>query len=187
MVFSNREKVIAGCVGAGLALLLGYYQGLVPYLETKDRLNSDLQKAQNQLFVEDRLTRSEEAARDQWKSLVAAGLKNDLSAGQSQVVDSMQAWARKARCKMDFRSEKLPRVGDFLPIRVTWKGEATSAGFGSLLYQIEEAATKRNYPIRITDINVAPVKEGTDDLLFTLDVQTVVYSPMPVTTRNKPK
>jgi hypothetical protein len=186
VVFTNREKLIGAVVGVAVLLAVGDYYGLEPYLQAKEKLRVDLATAEDKLADQTMMVRRQAAAPKEWERLQAE-MKQDLYAGQNQVVEAIQVWAREARCKMDIRPDKMARVGDFLPIRLVLRGEGTSAGVGSLLYRIEEAATKRNFPIRIMDVNLSPVKEGTDDLQFTLDVESVVYSEVKATTKPKAK
>lgn len=171
MALSQRERYIAIGVGAALGLLALDRFVLNPYKERRDQLEVDQTVAVQKIDDANRLFQKQRRMQRVWAKMNAdGGLKTDPTDAASQVLNAMQDWAQESAINLVSRKEeRTTPEGRFLQIGFHFTGTGSMASISKLLWRLETAPI----PVRITDVQVTPRKEGTDDLQMQLSVSTL--------------
>lgn len=178
MVANRREKLIAIVLGAAILLLLGNTYLWDPYWAEDAKVKADITALAPKFAREQRLVNKDnrKTVDDQWNGLLAAGLKTDPAAAESQAMRWMRTFAENTRIDLQsLKPERIARTGDFQQIRIQATGNGTTSGLANMIWQIENA----RIPLRVTDLHMTARKEGTDDLTFSLNVATIAFTPAP--------
>lgn len=178
MVANRREKLIAIVLGAAILLLLGNTYLWDPYWAEDAKVKADITALAPKFAREQRLVNKDnrKTVDDQWNGLLAAGLKTDPAAAESQAMRWMRTFAENTRIDLQsLKPERIARTADFQQIRIQATGNGTTSGLANMIWQIENA----RIPLRVTDLHMTARKEGTDDLTFSLNVATIAFTPAP--------
>ena len=174
MALSKREKYIAIGTGAAVAVLAVNYAVITPYFtalnDITDKYNAKLseQSSDNDLF--DRRRHLQPV----WSDLIHGGLSADASAAESQTYNALSTWAKSAGVEIDSLVRDRSTVEkEFVVTGFRFTGTGRTPAVGHLLSDIETA----NIPVRLTDVHVAPKKEGTDELTIQLSISTLTLRP----------
>jgi hypothetical protein len=179
VIVSKREKYIA--IGTGIAVALLVLDSFVvePYFTDLSNIatahDSAVEKISSAHFLFDKQTRLQKV----WKDMEGHGmLSGDQQAG-SQLEHALSDWAQRAgiilqsvksgqsqTIKLEASQKQSPQF-DVISYRVTAFGAMRS--FSQFLWALETAPI----PLRVTDVRVTPVREGTDDLSLQLGVSTL--------------
>ena len=176
MTLSPREKNIAIGVGAAIVLYGLYSVVIKPYMDNLDALHDKTQAAQSALEDQKMLFQRKDDLQKVWSDLTHGGLSDNQSAAESQAVRAILDWAGDAGVTVT--ALKPDRASDenkfqILSYHVTAVGRTPDVG--RLMWDIETATI----PVRLTDVQVTPRKEGTDDLTIQFGVTTLVQPPEP--------
>jgi len=173
MTLSRRERyIVLGTALALAALVLDRFI-LSPLLEgrsqaeaRKQALLSDMNRARAALRLGEEL-------KPKWREIVQAGMQADPAAAESQILHAIGDWAEESgvtlsRIKPHRMSEKTP-----LPqIAFQATGSGSMEAVARLIWRMQNATI----PFRITELELAPRKEGADDLSVQLRLSTI-YMP----------
>ncbi len=176
MALSPREKNIA--IGVGVAAVaLGLWSVVIsPYIDNLGLLTDRIASAQGALDDQKALFRRKEELQKVWSDLTHGGLSDNVSAAESQAVLAVLGWAGDAGVTVT--ALKPDRASDenkfqILSYHITAVGRTPDVA--RLMWDIETATI----PVRLTDVQVTPRKEGTDDLTIQFGVTTLVQPPAP--------
>ena len=170
MALTQREKLIAIGTGGALALL-GLQMGVIgPYVARSDQVNKDIDRATSErndsLDVLARQTR----LRTVWADLIRGGLSGDVSAAESQTVNALSKWADWAGVAISGLSrDRSGAEGQFDVTGFRFTGTGRTPAVAHFISAIETATI----PVRVTDVQVGPRKEGTDELTVQLSISTL--------------
>jgi Tfp pilus assembly protein PilO len=174
MILTHREKRIAVISVAGLVLLLLYYFVLGPYMDERtdianrsDALNKQLADANDLFDSKLRLTKV-------WSGLQKVGLTVDSSTAESQAEQAVIDWADSCGMTLvGLRPGKTAQEGKFQTISFNVTGTGSMPDIARMTWALESATI----PIRVSDMQLKPRKEGTDDLLATFTVSALCLPP----------
>jgi hypothetical protein len=174
VALSQREKYIAIGVGAAIVLWIADSVVISPYRAKMDQLQKDTADADATQVERTALFGREPEVNRIWSELTHGGLSTDVSAAESQSYRAVVEWAGEAGVQLtalkqdSVTNENVFQVSGF---HVTATG-STSA-IGNLMWDIETATI----PVRLTDVQIVPRKEGTDDLTVQFGVSTLCRRP----------
>lgn len=169
MTLSKRERLIA----IGLAAAVGLFafdrfiwtpfdQAVTTAMKRKETLEQ--QRAENlKTFEAQRVLR---AKWNDWK----AGVRSDESAGETQALSAILDWAQGARVNLAaLRRDRVTTENGFQVMSYNVTGTGSMAAISRLVWAMESA----KIPIRISDLQLSAVKEGTDELNLQMNVSTL--------------
>ena len=171
MALSAREKYIAIGVGAAVALYALDAAVLSPYTERLKAIEQQTSDAQDRLTAQSDTFRSQSDLRKVWSAMTHGGLSPDWSVADSQLAQALLKWSADAGVSVT--SVKPDRPADengFQVIGYHFTCNGTTPQVAKLLWDIETATI----PARLTDVQVTPLKEGTDNLTIQFGVSTLV-------------
>jgi hypothetical protein len=178
VVLSKREKYIA--IGVGAAVLLFGIDALVisPYQQQLTAIEQQKVDAGKAIDANTLLLYKEKTLKPVWQAILGSGLESDFSNAQSQAQQALQNWAAQSGVALDaLSSDREPtQSGVFQAIDFTLEfhvqGQNSMREIARLLWSLESA----KIPMRVNDMKVTSVKEGTDQLDVKLLVSTL-YMP----------
>jgi len=175
VILSKRERTAAiVAITAISALVLDRFL-LTPLLDSRtlvhDQLrllrNNELAPAQTLLDNNDRMT-------PRWNERVAAGIKSDASAAESQVLNDVQRWAQDSGLTLSsLKPDRPEQEKQFQKITIRATGSTSMQSIARFLNRIQTSPK----PLRISDIQITSHKEGTDDLALHVGVSTLYLVP----------
>ena len=181
MKLSGRERNIVIVVAAVIGLFLVDRYAWTPYMESRERLQTDLAAAQDKYGKAMHLIHEDRANRQTFDRMIADGLKADASAAESQIQHAVDDWARDARLSLTtVKRERMEQDKQFGRIVYRASGGGTMASIARFLWNVQTA----KIPSRIVDLQIAGrqgAKEGTDDLTMTVAISTLVRGQVPAT------
>ena len=173
MALSQREKYIAIGVGGAIALYGLNSAVLDPYFSKLDLINTQTDTARQQLADRADLFTRQSELKKVWSSMTRSGLTSDPSAADSQSARAVLTWIGESGVAVT--NTKTDRTTDenqfqILGDHFTCTGDTQQVT--KLMWDLETATI----PIRLTDVQITPRKEGTDDLTIQFGVSTLVRS-----------
>jgi len=179
VVLSKRERSIAIATVAMLAAVVFYVLVIDPELTERANQSVDIDKAQ--LALKDGAvaqTRSLSVA-PRWKQLVAGPLKTNNSDAASQLLPSIDKWAKESgmTALSITQPERIEKEKDFSKFTFRATAKSNAKQLAAFMYRIQTATI----PVRISDLTVTAPKEGTDELQVQIGITTIFLSPEPET------
>ena len=170
MILSKRERVIIfAAAAAAMALAIDRF-ALNPLLAgwsqtdaRKKTLVAEMNRARATL-------RLSQEMKPRWQAMMRAGIKGEPSGAESQILHAIRDWAEQSGVSLSLL--KPDRLTDKTPlpeIDFQASGSGSMESVAGLLWRMENA----EIPIRITELQLASRKEGSDDLSFQLRLSTV--------------
>jgi len=171
---SQRERYIAIGVIAAVGLFLLNSFLLSPYWEMRTSLSDGRDKVNTQLADADRLFAKQKALRPIWADMKKNGLKSERGQAESQAQQAVLDWAKTANVSVaSVKPERDQQQNGFQIISFHVTGNGTMLSLSKLLWSIETATV----PVRLNDVQIAPRKEGTDDLTMQMSISTLAMMP----------
>lgn len=176
MILSKRERY-AGIVAAVVVGLFAIdHYALQPVLDRRSQVQREIDAQQEQLVRALGLFKNKTKLINRWDNMVSSGLGTNASAAESQVLQKLSAWAQEAGLNLSSVKPESPVAEkQFHKIVFRATGSGTMASVGGFLWRIQSA----RIPIRITDLQITPRKEGMDDLSLQIGISTVYLAPEP--------
>ncbi|HEY1921345.1 MAG TPA: hypothetical protein VGG44_01160 [Tepidisphaeraceae bacterium] len=179
MVLSKREKYIS--IGAISAVVLLGINSLIigPYYDKRDALEEQETADTKTLQDNKLLIYKQQSLQSDWKAMLASGLEADDSMAQSKTQQALQDWARSANINLDALSSDhvSTQKGPFQVINFNLdfnsSGNQSMQQIARVLWSIESA----DMPIRLNDMKISAVREGTDNLDVKLIVSSLYMPP----------
>ena len=170
MTISKREKYIGIGMGAAILLLLLDQVVLSPFLKQLDDISAQTDAARTKVDDMTSTFAKQSNLKKVWTAMQTGGLKDDESQAQSQALRAVLDWAQNAGVNLAaLKPERSQAMGQFQVISFHITGTSSTPSLARLLYGMETATI----PVRVNDIQITPVKEGTDNLTVQLSVSTL--------------
>lgn len=170
MVLSQRERQIVIIVGAIVAIFV-LWSGLIsPYLSARSDIADGLETAELNLKKDREMLTEQTRMKKIYDEMVKGGLGSDVSDAETELRNRVAEWAQD--CDVNITSLKPDRTiseGKFMKVGFHLSGTGPQATLANFLWRIENT----NMPLRIGEVQISPLKEGIDDLQFTLIVSTI--------------
>jgi len=174
MVLSKREKYIA--IGLSVAVGLWVVDSLAiePYFEQADQVATDTQLAQQKLSDATTTFARQKKLAPVWAEIQSNGLLNDPSLADTQLEHALLEWTRGANVDLSsLKTERPLQQGMFDVISYNITANGSMRSISQFLWDLETATI----PVRVTDMQVTPLQEGTDNLAIRVTVSTVCLPP----------
>jgi hypothetical protein len=174
MILSKREQRIAVISGVGLVLLAIYYMVLSPYLDERDDNASRLTSLNQKFSDASTLFGRELHLRRVWNEM-QQGLNVDASTAESQAQQAVIDFADASGMTLTgLRPGKTsPGEDNFQIISFTVTGTGAMPDIARMLWALESSSV----PVRVSDLQLKPRKEGTDDLLAQFTLSALCLPP----------
>ena len=172
MVLSKRERyVVAATIIAVSILVLDRI--VTPFMERRaqteaqrQNLLREMERAMNQ-FARRRQMEQE------WKEMLEAGLKRDVSEAESQVLHAVRNWSQESGLALSsVKPERIAQEGELQEITFQAAGTGSMRSVARFLWQLETAPL----PLKVKELQLGSRKEGADDLSLQLRI-SALYLP----------
>lgn len=174
MNLNERERKIAIGVLIALVLMLAYYFAYVPYAAAHDQVLSDEQDVTDKLDHATSIFRKERLLQPVWAEMQKGGLNVDAARAASQTLEGMNAWANDCGFTLiTYKPERTSQAGVFEVYAISATGNGSMPRVARMLADIEMA----QIPIRVSELSIAPQKEGTDDLNVRFSLSALCQPP----------
>ncbi len=170
MSLSKRERNLAIGAGATVGSLLLYFVILSPLLDSWDALKKGQQDVDQQRndaqLVFDKQARLQKV----WKAMLGAGLQSDASLAESQAENAAYKMAGQAGVtNISLKTERPTTEGSFQVTGFSVDGNGSMRQISQLVYLMESGSI----PLHVTEVQILPLREGTDDLKIHLSFSTI--------------
>lgn len=170
VAISKREKYIGIGVGAAVGLLLLDQVVLNPFKDRLDTIAVQTDDARQKVSDAANLMGREHRLQRVWKDMEAGGLMADENQAESQALHAVLKWAQNSGVNLAaLKPERTQTQGQFQVISFHITGTGSTPAIARLLWGMESATI----PVRLNDMQISPVKEGTDALTVQLSVSTL--------------
>jgi len=180
MVVSRRERYIA--MGAvAVAALVAFDQLLLgPLLSYRDGMDARQSKLATDIAkAEAAIARGSETM-SQWNA-VRASLQPGPAEAESQILHAVRDWAEDAQLDMSLvKPERLADKTRLPEITVHAAGTGSMEAVSRFMWRLETG----RLPVRMTELQLAPRKEGTDDLNVELQISTIYLPQRPAASKS---
>jgi hypothetical protein len=172
VVISNRERMIGIGVAAVIGLFLLDHMLYEPYVQKRAELIKADQDAAKELTDIDQLKNRRRNLMESWDKMVAAGMKTDLGEAQNRLDRAIRDWQLQAGVTPEEYNRKEPSQPDhgFQKTKAHLVATGNMKSVSSFLWALETTLL----PIRIDDMNITSLKEGTDSLKLEMDLSLMV-------------
>ena len=182
MALSPREKYIAIGVGAAVVLYALDAAVLTPYSDRLTAIEQETVDAETHLAAQSDLFKANRDLKVVWTAMTRGGLSPDWSVADSQLAQALLKWAGDAGVSVtSVKPDRSAVENGFQVISYHFTCNGSTPEVTKLLWDIETATI----PVRLTDVQITPRKEGTDDLTIQFGVSTLVQ-PQPAADGDKP-
>jgi hypothetical protein len=143
-----------------------------PYMEKREELKKADAEATTKLANIEQLKNRRHNLMDSWDKMVAAGMKTDLGEAQNRLDRAVRDWELQAGVQPDEykRSEANNPEKGFQRTKAHLVASGSMKSISSFLWAMETTLL----PIRIDDMNITSLKEGTDNLKLEMDLSLMV-------------
>jgi hypothetical protein len=174
MMLSRRERTIAIAVGV-LAGALVLDQVLVsPLLARLGAANVAISAQQEQIDTAQQTLQNSVRARRKWRDMAGQTLQSDAPAAEGQVLNAVRGWAQDADLSLtSLKPERIEKEKDFQKITIRATATGSLSQVARFLYSIRTASI----PIRVSDVQIAARREGSDDLALQVGLATIFLPP----------
>ena len=174
MNLNPREKKIAIGVSAAVGLLALNQFLISPFFAKRDEIDSRRSTLQASLDDADSLFGRERRLRKIWNEMQRGGLNVDASEAESSALQAIIAWADKAGMTLSaLKPERSSEERKFEVISFNVTGTGAMPDVARMMWAMETAPI----PLRVTDVQITPRKEGTDDLSARFSVSALCLPP----------
>ena len=176
MILSRRERlIIAATLIAVAALVLDRY-AVTPLLDARDAAEVQKQSLLDEMDRGQAMLASEREIGSKWQKMVAAGLKQDPTEAESQVLHAVGDWAMEAGLRLSsLKPDRVPEKKHLQEINFQATGTGSMNAVARFLWRVETAGI----PIRLKELQLGSRKEGTDDLTLQLRLSTIYQAGQP--------
>ena len=162
-----------GVLAAVLLLALNHFV-IDPYFSERDELVKSQETLHKQLNDANQLFSRQRKLRTIWTEMQAGGLKMDASLAESQTYQALLEWARSANVGLPIvKSDRQSQEGNFQVISFSVTATGSMPQVSRLLWALETASI----PVRVNEVQITPVKEGTDSLQVRISVSSLCQPP----------
>jgi hypothetical protein len=172
---TKRERNLAIGAGATVGALLLYFVIISPILDEWSSIQQGQRDVKQQLsdaqFVFDNKIRMQKV----WNAMLKSGLQSDASVAESQAENTAYKLAEQAGVvDISLRAERPSDEGSFEVTGFSIEGTGSMRQISQLVFLLESASI----PLRVNDLQITPVPEGTDHLKVHLGFSTLCL-PIP--------
>lgn len=170
MVMSQRERQLAVFMGAALVLALLYWLVWTPYSDWSSEIAKSQVDVAGRMNDANILFDRQRAMQKIWTEMQNGGLKADASQAESQALNAVLDLSKQAGVDLiGLKPERTLAQGKFQIIGFNVTGNGTMRQISQLAWALETTSI----PVRVTEMDLIPRKEGSDDLQVRLSISTL--------------
>jgi hypothetical protein len=170
MTLTKREKTIAVVVGAVVSLFLLDQVIIEPYINTLMQLNKNIDEASAEQAANQAMFDKQAQLKPVLDDLQKGGLTSDESAADAQASQAALNFAQNAGITINsVKPERTTQVNQFQVIGFHISGVGSTWAIARMMYAFETASV----PIRVDELVLSPMREGTNSLKVELTFSTI--------------
>jgi hypothetical protein len=175
VILSPKERNLAIGAGAGILLLIAYFYVIAPYIIERQQIEGDLQTARDAQASASQNLKLQKTMTPVWLNLKEnGGLKVDPTLSSLQARYELNDWADKSGVLLLDVGEKPADVGKFTNAKFQQQvfnvtGTGSQWNIENFMWAIENAPI----PLRLSEVQITPQKEDTNDLTVHLIVSAL--------------
>ena len=184
MVVSPRERYIVAATAAVLALLAVDRFAVEPLLNQRAAIDAQKAALAGELSRAQDLVSLSSQNMPMWNAM-RAGLQAGPAEAESQILHAIGDWAEDSRLTLSLlKPERLTGKTRLPQIAFQAAGTGSMEAVTRFFWRLETATI----PIKVTELQLASRKEGTDDMSVQLRISTVYLPerPQPIAAAAKP-
>lgn len=175
MILSKRERLVAiialvVAVGFGLEFYL-----VSPLMERRALADTNMAKfREKNVEPTQKRIRENRANEKRLAEMAAVGLDLDFNNAKFVLLQAVDNWGRESGLSISQRSGDRPeQEKQFQKITLHLTTTGNMASIARFLWRVNTAAI----PARISDLQITPRREGTDDLQLQVSISTICFAP----------
>ena len=170
MALTQREKMIALATGGAVVLLALQSTVIGPFMARSEQVDKDIDQARRETADRGDLFARRSRLQKVWDDLKRGGLSGDVPAAESQTANALYTWIQSARvAPVSLLPDRSTTEKEFQVSGYRFTGTGSTPAVAQLLWDIETA----HIPVRLTDVQLGPRKEGSDELTAQLSISTL--------------
>jgi hypothetical protein len=170
VTLTKRERNLAIGAGATIGCLLVYFVIISPVMDEWASIQQGQRDVRQQLSDAQMVFDSKIKMQKVWNVMLKSGLQNDASLAESQAENAAYKLAEQAGVTdISLRAERPADEGSFEVTGFSIEGIGSMRQISQLVYLLESATI----PLRVNDLQITPVPEGTDHLKVHLGFSTL--------------
>jgi type II secretory pathway component PulM len=174
MILTKRERYIAIGAGTLIGVLILYFVVIGPYIDRREQIAAAVNNAVNDKQKENVLFLQQTKMQKIWKEMIDGGLTVSQSDAESQLQQALNDWSRDSALTVTkLKDERSTFDSKFVQIGFHLTGTGPLAAISNLLWRVETTTM----PLRVSEIQITPLKEGVDDLQLELSLSTLSRVP----------
>jgi hypothetical protein len=178
MVLTKREKYIAIASIAGLTILVLNFAVYDPLVQQLDAIDAQRLTATKKMDDALNVFEQQRQLNPVWKEMKASGLKSDSNEAESQAQHAIDDWAQFSGVVLTSLKRERANSEDKFTVssyHVTARGPMPAVSRFLAFFEMSPI------PMRINDMQISALKEGTDNLSIQMTVSTLCTTSDPKT------
>jgi type II secretion system (T2SS) protein M len=173
---TKRERNLAIAAGATAGALLVYFVIISPLQQGWSDVETGQRAVAQQRSDAMLIFNKRDHLKKAWDTLTKSGLQSDASLAESQALNAVSRIADRAGITgVSLKTESPSTEGSFEVKALSMQGKGSMRQISQMIYLLETAPT----PLRISSLQIAPQREGTDDLTVQVSLSTICLAPAP--------
>jgi len=167
--------MLAMIVASVVGLAIVYQFVIEPYLQKRKALQEQIEAREDELYKADKMYKEQKRLKTVLAGLTEGGLKSDVAEARSQLLYALSGWTKDAGVNLKSLKEgrTVEEGNKWIQINTQSTATGPQAAIAQLLWRLETA----KIPVRVTEMTINAVKEGTDELQINLGVSTLCQNP----------
>lgn len=120
-----------------------------------------------------RENRQSRATQIKWEEMNKAGLKLNANAAMGKLQHEILNWAKESRLSIAQRGDRPQGDKQFQKVTVHVSASQTMQSISEFLWRVNAAT----FPIRVTDLQIRPKREGSEELMMDVGISTLCLVP----------
>jgi len=179
---TKRERNLAIGAAAAIGCLLLYFVVISPVMDEWTAIQQGQRDVKQQLSDAQMVFDSKIRMQKVWNAMLKSGLQTDASVAESQAENTAYKLAEQAGVTdISLRAERPTDEGSFEVTGFSIEGTGSMRQISQLVFLLESASI----PLRVNDLQITPVPEGTDHLKVHLGFSTLCLLAPEKTTAGK--
>lgn len=167
---SKRERNLAIAAGSVIGGLLLYFVIISPVMAQWDAVRQGQQDVDQQQKDARQVFDKQAKLQKVWKTMLGAGLLSDASLAESQAENAVYKMAAQAGVtNISLKTERPSTEGSFQVTGFSIEGNGSMRQISQLIYLLESVSI----PLHVNDLQVLPLREGTDELKLHVSFSTI--------------
>ena len=180
MVLSKRERYIVAATIIAVSMLVLDRYVLTPFLDHRAQIEAERQNLLREMERAMNHFARRRQMEQEWKEMLEAGLKRDVSEAESQVLHAVRNWSQESGFVLSsVKPERIAQEGELQEITFQAAGTGSMRSVAHFLWQLETASL----PLKLKELQLGSRKEGADDLSLQVRISALCLPGEPEPSR----